>query len=394
MRRVAILGSTGSIGRQALDVIAGNPERFEVCALAAGSNVGLLAEQAKLFRPSVVSCKTAEAASELRALSPSVGAHVRIESGEVGLRAVAADSGADIVLAATDGLVACRAIFAAASAGIDIALANKEVAVAAGEPLFSSAAASGSTILPVDSEHCAIFQCLQGERASDVTKVVITASGGPFVDTPASVLASVTPAQALVHPTWQMGAKNTLDSATLMNKGLEVIEACRFFALAPSQVDVVVHRQSVAHAFVIFADGSVKAQIASPDMRMPIGFALSYPQRLESAFALPATLRALGLDGTRSTWTFEPVDRERFACLGLAYRALEAGGTCPAVLSAANEEAGRAFLDGKILFVDIAAIVAEALDAHERRPAGLAEIEEADLWARSFSRDVVDRARL
>ena len=394
MRRVAILGSTGSIGRQTLEVIAAYPARFEVCALAAGRNVDLFAEQIRTFAPAVVSCATDEAAAALRGKLGADASRTRIEHGGPGLAAVAAGSGADIVVAATDGLVACSAIFAAVERGVDIALANKEVAVAAGEPLFSTAARSGAAVLPVDSEHCAIFQCLRGERASDVRKVVITASGGPFVDADVEALAAATPAQALVHPTWQMGSKNTLDSATLMNKGLEVIEACRFFGLASSQVDVVVHRQSIAHAFVILCDGSVKAQVASPDMRMPIGFALAYPERLDRAVALPATLRALGLDGSRSTWTFEPVDHRRFPCLRLAYRALEAGGTCPAVLSAANEEAGRAFLAGQVRFVDIGAIVAEALDAHEAGPALLPDIEEADRWARSFTRDVVSRARL
>lgn len=396
MRRIAILGSTGSIGRQALDVVAAHPDRFEICALAAGRNMTVLAEQIRAFAPDVASCASEDAAAALR---DDLGADkrlagLRIEHGERGLVAVAAESGADIVLAATDGLVACRAIFAAAERGIDVALANKEVAVAAGEPLFATARRSGGRIMPVDSEHCAIFQCMLGEKAPDVRTVVITASGGPFVDTPASALASVTPAQALVHPTWTMGSKNTLDSATLMNKGLEVIEACRFFDLASSQVDIVVHRQSIAHAFVIFRDGNVKAQIASPDMRMPIGFALGYPDRLDRAVALPATLRALGLEGSRATWSFEPVDHDRFPCVRLAYRALESGGTYPAVLSAANEEAGRAFLAGRLRFVDIGAIVADALDAHDSSPAGLPEIEEADRWARSFTRDVVERARL
>lgn len=394
MRRVAILGSTGSIGRQALDVVAAHPERFEICGLAAGSNVGLLAEQVRRFNPTVVSCGSLERSHDLDPLLDwDANPGRRIEWGDKGLRAVAAESGADIVLAATDGLVACRAIFAAAERGIDVALANKEVAVAAGEPLFAAAAKAGARILPVDSEHSAIFQCLRGERTGDVRTVVVTASGGPFVDTPADALAAATPAQALVHPTWSMGAKNTLDSATLMNKGLEVIEACRFFELSPSQVDVVVHRQSLAHAFVIFSDGSVKAQVASPDMRMPIGFALAYPERLERATALPATRRALGLDAHRATWTFEPVDHARFPCVRLAYRALEAGGTYPAVLSAANEEAGRAFLAGTVRFVDIAAIVRQALDAHDGRGARLADIEEADRWARSFTRDVMARAR-
>ena len=394
MRRIAILGSTGSIGRQALDVIAAHPDRFSACALAAGSKTELLADQIRSFKPSIVSCATEAGAADLRARIENSGAYpaaIRIENGERGLIAVAAESNADIVLAATDGLVACRAVFAAAERGIDIALANKEIAVAAGEPLFAAARSSGTRIMPVDSEHSAVFQCLLGEKMSDVRTVVLTASGGPFVDFTSEELAAVTPAQALVHPTWTMGAKNTLDSATLMNKGLEVIEACRLFDLAPSQVDVVVHRQSIAHAFVVMRDGSVKAQIAAPDMRTPIGFALAYPQRLDRAVALEATLRALGLQSRQSAWTFEPVDHARFPSVKLAYRAALAGGTDPAVLSASNEEAGRAFLQGKIRFVDIGEIVAAALDAHAAQPATLPEIEEADRWARSFTRDVVAR---
>ncbi|HYK51942.1 MAG TPA: 1-deoxy-D-xylulose-5-phosphate reductoisomerase [Candidatus Eremiobacteraceae bacterium] len=396
MRRIAILGSTGSIGRQALDVIATHADKFTVCGLAAGSNIELLAGQVRTFEPEVVSCATQALASELESRvdqpagdSPSI----RFEHGERGLMAVAAESDADIVLAATDGLVACRAVFAATERGIDIALANKEIAVAAGEPLFAAARISESRILPVDSEHSAVFQCLLGEKISDVRTVVLTASGGPFVDFTREELGSVTPAQALVHPTWTMGTKNTLDSSTLMNKGLEVIEACRLFDLHPSQIDIVVHRQSLAHALVIMRDGSVKAQIASPDMRMPIGLALAYPERLDQAIALGSTLRAIGLEGGRRSWTFEPVDHTRFPCIRLAYRAVEAGGTYPAVLSAANEEAGRAFLQGKIRFVEIGDFVAAALDEHDAGPARLPEIEEADRWARSFTRDVVAGTR-
>jgi 1-deoxy-D-xylulose-5-phosphate reductoisomerase len=392
MRAVAILGSTGSIGRQALDVIAANPHRFSVCGLAANANVGLLAEQAKQFHPTLVSCGSQALATELRSsCDPNIQ---RVEYGARGLMEVAVNSGADVVLAATDGLVACRAVFAAVERSIDIAVANKEIVVAAGEPLFAAAKASGSNVLPVDSEHSAIFQCLAGERREDVLSIVLTASGGPFWEIPFDKLASVSPAQASVHPTWTMGAKNTLDSATLMNKGLEVIEACRFFDVRPSQVEIVVHRQSVAHAFVIFSDGSVKAQLAAPDMRMPIGFALSYPHRLDEPVALQPTRAALGLEGRSSMLTFEPVDDVRFPAIRLAYRAAELGGTHPAVLSAANEEAGRAFLQGKITFVDIGALVAAALDAHEAQPASMPNIEEADRWARSFTRDAIDAARL
>jgi 1-deoxy-D-xylulose-5-phosphate reductoisomerase len=386
MRRIAILGSTGSIGRQALDVIAKHPDRFSVCGLAANANVELLAEQIETLRPDVASCGTNEGLSKL----PRSARERRFECGPEGLLAVAAESGADIVLAATDGLVACSAVFAAVERGIDVALANKEIAVAAGEPLFALAKRTGSRLLPVDSEHSAVFQCLAGERRENVRSIVLTASGGPFWEYPLDKLAAITPAQAQVHPTWSMGPKNTLDSATLMNKGLEVIEACRFFEVTPKQIEIVVHRQSVAHAFVIFSDGSVKAQLAAPDMRVPIGFALAYPDRLDDAVALAATRRALGLEQLASVLTFEPVDDERFPAVALAYRAAEAGGTYPAVLSSANEEAGRAFLQGKIKFADIGTLVAAALDAHDALPGNLANILESDRWARSFTRDAID----
>lgn len=389
MRRIAILGSTGSIGRQALDVIGAHPDRFAVCALAANANVELLSVQAARFHPDVVSCGDRDGVDRLRSQLDGC----RVEFGSAGLLAVAADSRADIVLAATDGLVACKAVFAAVERAIDVAVANKEVVVAAGEPLFESAKRSGSRIVPVDSEHSAVLQCIAGERSEDVRTVVLTASGGPFWEYPIDRLASVTPEQARAHPTWSMGPKNTLDSATLMNKGLEVIEACRFFALDPSQVEVVVHRQSVAHAFVIFCDGSVKSQLAAPDMRMPIGFALAYPDRLDDPVALQATRSSLGLEGKSSVLTFEPVDDERFPALALAYRAAKAGGTYPAVLSAANEEAGRAFIQGKIKFVDIGAFVAAALDGHSAQPATLPNILESDRWARSFTRDAIDASR-
>ena len=387
MRRIAILGSTGSIGRQTLDVIAAHPDRFAVCGLAANKNVALLREQIERFRPSVAACgETADAIS--------VTGTTRVVRGEGGLFAVACESRADIVVGATDGLVALRALLEAAERGVDIALANKEVAVAAGEPLLGAARASGARVLPVDSEHSAVAQCLAGERREDVRTVVLTASGGPFWELPIDRFATVTPDQACMHPTWSMGTKNTLDSATLMNKGLEVIEACRLFDLRPSQLEIVVHRQSVAHAFVIFKDGSVKSQLASPDMRLPIGYALGYPERLEPPIAIDATRDVLGLGDRTSMLSFEPMDHARFPCVRLAYRAIEAGGTCPAVLSAANEEAGRAFLQGAIGFTDIAALVASALDAHHAKPAELSEIESADAWARSFTRDAIAGSRL
>ncbi|MDQ6942436.1 MAG: 1-deoxy-D-xylulose-5-phosphate reductoisomerase, partial [Candidatus Eremiobacteraeota bacterium] len=299
-KRVAILGSTGSIGCQALDVIARHPERFEVVGLAAGRNVELLAEQAARFGPHVVSSAA---------------------DGRAGLHAVACESDAQLVLAATDGSVAFDAVFAAVDRGIDVAVANKELIVAAGELLVAHAGRSGATLLPVDSEHSAIFQCLQGAPRDRVAAIVITASGGPFRDRTAEQIASATVAEALAHPTWQMGVKNTIDSATLMNKGLEVIEASKWFGVPGDRVQVVVHRTSVAHGFVVFTDGNVIGQIAAPDMRLPIGYALAYPDRLDDRAGAGDPIEALGgpPGADVTALTFERPNPQRFPCLRLAY---------------------------------------------------------------------------
>ena len=380
LKRVAILGSTGSIGTQALDVIAANPERFRVAALAAGRRVDELLTQARAFGPAIVSAAETGGAERLRAGLPGL----RVECGEAGLLACALESQADIVLAATDGAVAMEAVFAAVRAGIDVALANKEVIVSLGEALMAQAARSGARIIPVDSEHSAIFQCLEGEPAARLHSIVLTASGGPFWEHRREDLEAVTVDDALRHPTWQMGTKNTIDSATMMNKGLEVIEACRLFALPPERVRVLVHRQSVVHGLAIFSDGNVKAQVAVPDMRLPIGYALAYPQRLERS-PLPLEPLALLGGGGRVTLTFEEPDEHRFPCLGLAYRALRDGGTATAVLSAANEVAVRAFVDGAIGFTEIARLVGAVLDAHEAEGATLETVRRADAWARAFA---------
>jgi len=361
-KRVAILGSTGSIGRQALDVIARHPERFEVVGLAAGRNVDLLAEQVALFRPRV----TATAAD-----------------GPEGLRAVAVDSQPDILLAATDGAVAFDAVFAAVDAGIDVAVANKELVVAAGELLFRHAKASGARLLPVDSEHSAIFQCVDGEPHERIAGIVLTASGGPFWNSTAEEMRTATVADALNHPTWVMGVKNTIDSASLMNKGLEVIEASRFFDLPAEKIHVLVHRTSIAHGFAIFTDGNVVGQFATPDMRLPIGYALVYPDRLADRTITDA-LVALGgaADAHATTLGFERPDLQRFPCLGLAYRALATGGTAPAALSAANEIAVAAFVGGTIRFGDIAPCIAEVLDALAAEDLTLEAVRRADRFAR------------
>jgi 1-deoxy-D-xylulose-5-phosphate reductoisomerase len=370
VKRIAILGSTGSIGRQALDVIARHPQRFAVVGLAAGRNVDLLAEQIARFGPRVV----ADA-----------------RDGADGLHAVACESGADIVLAATDGAVAFEAVFAAVDAGIDVAVANKELIVAAGELLVAHAERSGAQLLPVDSEHSAIFQCLQGAPRERIAAIIVTASGGPFRDRSADEIASASLAEALAHPTWQMGVKNTIDSATLMNKGLEVIEAAKWFGVPGDRIHVVVHRTSVAHGFVVFTDGNVVGQMAAPDMRLPIGYALAYPDRLDDRPRSEDPIEALGGErgAAGTTLGFERPDPVRFPCLRLAYEALAAGGTAPAILSAANEIAVAAFVAGNIRFGDIAVCIETVLDRVDTTNVSLAAVREADRSARDAARAFV-----
>ena len=368
-KRVAILGSTGSIGRQALDVIARHPEHFEVVGLAAGRNVDLLREQIAAFAPRVVADAT---------------------DGPAGLLAVAVASEPEIVLAATDGAVAFDAVFAAVDAGIDIALANKELVVAAGELLFAHARRSGARLLPVDSEHSAIFQCIGSAPPERVAGIILTASGGPFWNTPAAELRDVSVADALRHPTWQMGVKNTIDSATLMNKGLEVIEASRFFDLPAEKIHVLVHRTSVAHGFAIFTDGNVIGQLSPPDMRLPIGYALAYPDRLDDGRPVDALVALGGVaDAATTVLGFERPDIERFPCLGLAYRALAEGGTAPAALSAANEVVVTAFVEGKIRFGDIPLCIDAALSAVPREELSLDAVRRADRAARAAAHAAV-----
>jgi len=371
MKRVAILGSTGSIGTQALDVIARFPSRFTVVGLAAGRNVELLREQANSFHPEVV-------ASALE--------------GPDGLLRVALDSKPDLLLAATDGAVAFDAVFAAVERGIDVAVANKELIVAAGALLIAAARRSGSTILPVDSEHSAVFQCLVGEDPQSVAAVVLTASGGPFWRTGAQAMADATLEAALAHPNWRMGTKNTIDSATMMNKGLEIIEASHLFGLPAAKLQIAVHPQSIAHGFVVFTDGSVKGQLCAPDMRVPIGYALAYPDRLPSGGDEFDVLEALGAKPQADSlrYDFERPDPVRFPCVRLAYQALERGGAAPAVLSAANEVAVGAFVEGKIRFGAIAEVVEATLERVAPRPATLEDIRAADRDARIVAAERVE----
>ncbi len=390
-KNIAVLGSTGSIGTQTLDVVARHPERFRIVALACGSRVAETIAQALACEPEIVSCANEADVATLRAALP---ARVRIAHGADGLMACAVDSGADVVVAATDGAVAFDAVFAACERGIRIAVANKELIVAAGELFMAAAARSGAEIIPVDSEHSALFQCLVGEPVERIASVILTASGGPFWDWDRDRIAGAAVADALRHPTWQMGVKNTVDSASLMNKGLEVIEASRLFRLPAEKIDVLVHRTSVAHGFVVFTDGNVKAQLAPPDMRLPIGYALAYPDRLADRPHQRA-LAALGTspDARAATLAFVPPDLERFPCLGLAYEALRRGGTVPAALSAANEIAVAAFVRGAIRFGEISNVVASALRGTPDEPLTLASVRAADLHARALANAEVE-ARL
>jgi len=381
MRRLAVLGSTGSVGEQALAVAEAFPDRYAVVALAAGRNIEKLAEQVRRFEPEVVSVADAAAADLLRKRLRRDD--LAVEWGAGGLDAVATHA-ADLVVAGLVGAVGLRPTLAAIRAGRDIALANKEVLVTAGALVLREARARGVTLLPVDSEHSAIFQALAGQRRQDVARLILTASGGPFRTWTPERIARATVAQALDHPNWDMGPKITIDSATLMNKGLEVIEARWLFDVPSLQIDVVVHPQSIVHSMVEFLDGSVLAQLGLPDMRVPIAVALAHPERLPLD-SPRLDLTALGrLD-------FETPDRKRFPCLDLAYAALAADEAAPAVLNAANEVSVAAFLAGEISFPAIAAANTGVLNAHVARATAaplrdLKDVAEADAWARDSAR--------
>jgi 1-deoxy-D-xylulose-5-phosphate reductoisomerase len=358
MKRLAILGSTGSIGTSTLDVVEAHPDEFEVVALAAGSNLDLLEHQVRRFAPALVSLAGEAPARELRRRLSS--SRTEVTWGEASLLQVAAGTEADTVVSAIVGGAGLLPTMAALAAGKVVALANKESLVMAGELMTAEARARGTRILPVDSEHSAIFQCMNGS-ADQVQRIVLTASGGPFRQLPLEAFARITPEDALRHPTWSMGKKVTIDSATLVNKGLEVIEAHWLFGLPLDQVDVIIHPQSVVHSLVEYVDGSLLAQLGVADMRLPIQYALTYPKRR----ACPAARLALE---DLASLTFEAVDRQKFPCLDLAYEAARAGGSLPTVLNAANEVAVRGFLDHRIGFDEIPTIIRKALDAHPVRP--------------------------
>ena len=366
MKRLSILGSTGSIGVQALDVVSRSPGRFAVVGLAAGRNVERLVEQVRAFRPLLVSVQDAAAAAELRArLGPEAP---EVVHGEAGAVAVASLPEADFVLSAISGGAGLRSTAAAVDAGKPVGLANKESMVLAGELVMRRAAERGSPILPVDSEHSAIFQSLAGHNRDEVRRLILTASGGPLRTVAADRLPHVTPAEALRHPNWSMGAKITIDSATLMNKGLEVIEARWLFDVEPSRIDILVHPESIVHSMVEYVDGQVVAQLGISDMRGPISYALAHPDRIALDLA-PLDLVRVG------RLSFEEPDPARFPAFTLAYRALEMGGTAPAVLSGADEGVVEAFLAGRCSFDAIARVCGQILDAH--RPERLESVDQA-----------------
>lgn len=386
MKRIAILGSTGSIGRSALQVVEQFPDRLQVVALAAGRNIDLLAEQIHRFRPRLAAVFDLQLAKDLTSrLQP--GIEVEVVAGSQGYQQVASCAEAEMILSSMVGAAGLIPTLSAIRAGKDVALANKETLVMAGALVMGEVRRSQVELLPVDSEHNAIFQAMEGHRREDLKRILLTASGGPFLNMPKEQLESVTPTQALAHPNWAMGPKISIDSATLMNKGLEVIEAKWLFDVPVEKIDVHVHPQSIVHSMVEYVDGSVIAQMGIPDMRIPIAYALAYPERLE--LDLPR------LDFfTVQTLTFQEPDLNRFPCLKLAFAACKAGGTMPAVLNAANEVAVQAFLDNRIPFSGIPRLVNQAMEEHALDPAAeLEAILEADAWARRRTEEIMDSIR-
>jgi len=388
MKRIAILGSTGSIGQSALSVVDAHPDRLQVVGLAAGENAELLAAQIAKYRPRIAAMASGEAIDRLRQCGVSLTPGARVDgvaiagTGRDGLVAVASHPDVDLVLCASSGTDGLEAVLAAIEHGKSVALANKEVLVMAGGIVTEAAAARQVNILPVDSEHNAIHQCLHGRARAEVRRLVLTASGGPFRGRTSDDLARVTADEALQHPTWRMGRKITIDSATLMNKGLEVIEAHWLFGAAADQIDVVIHPQSVVHSMVELVDGSMIAQLGVTDMRLPIQYAFSYPDRWTSPLPAVDLARVGRLD-------FQPPDPETFPCLRLAYRALSAERSLPVVLNAANEVAVARFLDGGIAFPSIARLIEATMDAHRPVPVStLAEVRGVDRWARQHALDV------
>jgi 1-deoxy-D-xylulose-5-phosphate reductoisomerase len=384
MKRIAILGSTGSIGHSTLNVVEAHPERFSVVSLAAGSNVEAAFEQAKRWRPRVFSMRNAENAEKLRKrLNSAEVEGVEVVEGSAGSVAVATHPAADFVVSAIVGVAGLEATYEAVRAGKSVGLANKECLVAAGELLTAEAKRQGKPLLPIDSEHNAVHQCMRAGRLEEIQSVWLTASGGPFLDVSASHFCGITVEEALNHPTWKMGQRITIDCATLMNKGFEVIEACRLFGLPPSRVKVIVHPQSTIHSLVEFVDGSILAQLSVTDMRLPILYALAWPERIPSDFRFSVNdLRHLD---------FRKPDMRKFPCLALAYEAAEAGGAKTVALNAADEVGVAAFLEGSIGFDSIPTIIREVLkETSSRNPESIKEVLIMDAEARQLAGDRVE----
>jgi 1-deoxy-D-xylulose-5-phosphate reductoisomerase len=377
MKRLTVVGSTGSIGQSTLRVVEHLSDRLGVFALAANSAVDRLAEQAARFHPAVVAIVDESRVDKFRARCLEQGISVpEVVTGEQGLRQICSASEVDIVVSGAVGAAGLNPTYSAVASGKTVALANKEAMVVAGELLRKTAEKTGARIIPVDSEHSAVDQCLRSGQRSEVRRLILTASGGPFRDTPVEQFSRISPEQALKHPVWLMGKRITVDSATLMNKGLEVIEARWLFDIPAEKIDIMVHPQSVMHSMVEFVDGCVIAQLGAADMRQPIQYALTYPDRLPSAVPSLDWTMVPKLD-------FIPPDRDKFPCISLAYRAIETGGTAPAVLNAADEVAVEAFLDRMIAFSDIPKVIQKTLDAHKTVAADSLEvILNADRWAR------------
>ncbi len=383
MKTVSLVGSTGSIGRQTLDVVRAEPDRYRIVALGASTSVEALVAQAREFRPERVAIADESLAAEVRA---GVPAGTTVEAGPEALADLARE--ADVVVNGVVGFAGLLVTLAALESGRRLALANKESLIAAGPVVQRARATPGAEIIPVDSEHCAVHQCLRGRPDSGVdrlARIVLTASGGPFRGRSAADLADVSVEDALAHPTWSMGPKITVDSSTLLNKGLEVIEAHELFGVDYDRIQVVVHPQSIVHSMVEFSDGAVIAQLSNPDMRLPIGYALAYPDRSGVAFGALDWTKAASLD-------FEPPDLEAFPCLGLAYAAGRVGGTAPAWLNAANEVAVDAFLKGLMPWASIADVISETLDGHDGTEPDSADVViEADRKARELARRALER---
>lgn len=384
MKKITILGSTGSIGCSALDVIGKNPERFQVVALAAGKNIALLKKQIEKFKPKVVAVSTKETALKLHDSLTNKN-KVKIFYDKEGLKEVASFPSADVVISAISGSAGLIPTIAAIEAGKDIALANKETMVMAGEIVTRRAIKKRVKIIPIDSEHSAIFQCLEGQKRENLRRIILTASGGPFLNITRNELKKVSLSQTLRHPNWKMGKKVTIDSASMMNKGLEVIEAKWFFNVDFSHIDVLIHPQSIVHSMVEFVDGAFLAQMGIPDMKLPIAYALTYPERIIN------DLPSLNLVKTGNL-EFRNPDIKKFPCLGLAYAAGICGGTAPVVLNAADEIAVAAFMEKKVRFIDLPKIIETVLDVHNSiNTPSLEDILQADLWARRETSKIIER---